>query len=106
MLRASRDGKVEVLTSTLSIAECTHAGGNYSEDVRNLFRKVLTSGQYVILIQDTILVAERARDLRWVHNVSFKGADSIHIASALDQNCGEFVTFDGKMHDRALELQG
>jgi len=98
LLNAAHDGEIEVLTSILSVAECTHARGIVTEDVKTLFKRFLTSGQYLFLIQDTILVAERARNLRWVHNLSFGGADSIHLASAMELRCDEFLTFDGKPH--------
>ena len=105
ILDAQHDDKLQILTSTLSIAECQHADGAATEEIRTLFNKLLTSGQYVILIQDTILVAERARDLRWVHEIQgVKGADAIHIASAMEFGCNEFLTFDGKIHDKASAI--
>jgi len=52
----------------------------------------------VYLIQESVLVAERARDLRWVHKITLRGADSVHVASALEMQCIEFVTTDEKIH--------
>ena len=97
LFRAAIEGKVEILTSTLSIAECTHIEGELDEDIKQDFRRLLTSGQYVLLIQDTVLVAEQARNLRWVHEVNLSGPDSVHVASAISGRCGEFWTFDGKI---------
>lgn len=104
LLNAAFDEEVEVLTSTLTIAECAHAKGNVNEDVKTLFKKFLTSGRYVFLVQDSVLVAEKARNLRWVHGLAFGGADSIHIASALEMRCDEFMTWDHKPHDSAQDL--
>ena len=104
LLNAALDGEIEILTSTLSIAECQHAKGDISDDVKSLFKKFLTSGQYVLLVQDSILVAEKARNLRWVHGLSFSGADSIHLASAMELKCEEFLTWDNQPHARATEL--
>jgi predicted nucleic acid-binding protein len=107
ILDASLNRKVEVLTATLSIAECLATQAGESEvrpEVKNTFRKLLTSGQYLALIQDTILVADRARNLRWVHKLVFTGADSIHLASALEFRCEEFWTFDEKILKRKVEL--
>jgi hypothetical protein len=43
------------------------------------------------------MIAESARDLRWVHDMSLKGADAIHLASALDRSCEEFITLDNRI---------
>jgi len=104
LLNAAFDEEIEVLTSTLSIAECAHAKGDISEDVKSLFKKFLTSGRYVFLVQDTVLVAEKARNLRWVHGMAFGGADSIHLASALELKCEEFLTWDNRPHANAAAL--
>src|ERR1035438_7410202 len=71
LLNAALDEEIEVLTATLSIAECAHAKGDISDDVKSLFKKFLTSGRYILLVQDSVLVAERARNLRWVHGLAF-----------------------------------
>lgn len=94
ILEAAKNGDIEVYTSTLTVAECTHADGDISEDVKNLFRAILTSGQYVRLVQPDQFVAEDARDLRWKHDISLKGADGIHVASALSMGCKELITTD------------
>jgi hypothetical protein len=61
---------------------------------RNRFNELLMSGQYVRLIQPTPFIATDARDLRWKHGINLAGADGLHIASALDRKCEEFVTTD------------
>jgi hypothetical protein len=104
LLDAAHDEEIEVLTSTLSIAECQHAKGDISDNVKTLFRKLLTSGKYVFLVQDTVLVAEKARNLRWVHGLTFGGADSIHLASAMELKCEEFLTWDKNPHAHAQAL--
>lgn len=96
LLKAHRAGEVHLYTSSLTIAECQHADHIFDERVQTLFKKILTSGQYIFLVQDSILVAERARDMRWKHGLSFKGADAIHLASALEVGCTEFVSADGR----------
>jgi hypothetical protein len=104
LLNAAHDEEIEVLTSTLSIAECQHAKGDISDDVKTLFKRFLTSGEYVLLVQDSVLVAEKARNLRWVHGLTFAGADSIHLASAMELNCEEFLTWDKQPHAHAGAL--
>jgi hypothetical protein len=103
--QACRDGERDVYTSVISIAECTHADGDMSPKVKSTFASLLRSGQYVKLVQPPPFSATdardlrwvHARDLRWVHNISMRGADTIHIASALDRKCEEFITTDGQL---------
>jgi len=98
LLEAHRDGEIEIYTSTLTIAECSHGGdGDISNEVRLSFNKMLLSGQYVRLVQVTPFVAQDARDLRWTHGIALKGADSIHVASALDRKCEEFLSSNGRL---------
>lgn len=103
LLEAHRDGKIEVFTAVLTIAECQHADGICDEKVQRLFKSLLTSGQFVFLVQDTPIIADRARNLRWTYKLAFKGADSLHIASALEMGCSEFVTSDEDILSHANE---
>jgi predicted nucleic acid-binding protein len=103
LMEAAKNGELEIYTSTLTVAECTHISGpndprlEVPEEVKLLFKKMLTSGQVVKLVQDTILVAERARNLLWEQGLYFRGADAIHVASALEAKCTELITTDGPM---------
>lgn len=101
--QACRDGELDVYTSVISIAECTHASGDMSPAVRTRFDALLMSGQYVRLVQPTPFIATDARDLRWKHNLSLRGADAIHVASALDRKCEEFITTDGQTKKMAAQ---
>jgi hypothetical protein len=94
LMQANRDGEIEVCTSVLSIAECSHAGGDVSDAVKSMFKRMLLSGQYVRLVQPTPMIGETARDFRWLHGMSLKGADALHLASAIDRSCEEFITLD------------
>ncbi len=97
ILEAHKDGEIAVFTSMLSIVECTHADGNMTPKVRDLFIRLLMSGQYVTLVQPTPFLAADGRDLRWKHGVTLKGADYLHIASGLAVKCAEFLTTDGRI---------
>lgn len=98
LLDANRDGEVAIYTSTLTIAECRHGGeGLVNEVVKSQFTRLLLSGQYVRLVQMTPFIAQDARDLTWAHGIALKGADSIHIASAIDRKCEEFLTGNGRL---------
>jgi predicted nucleic acid-binding protein len=99
LLEANRDGEVHLFTSTLTIAECRHVGDkDISDDVKSQFNRLLMSGQYVRLVQMTPFIASDARDLHWVHGIiGLSGADAIHIASAIDRECEEFLTANGRL---------
>lgn len=65
MLKAANNQEIDLYTSTISVAECVVAGDDWDKEVQEFFVGVLTSGRMFKLVQDTIFVAERARDLRW-----------------------------------------
>jgi predicted nucleic acid-binding protein len=94
LLQAHRDGEVQVFTSALSIAECTHVEGDTSQKVRNEFNDLLLSGQYLVLVEPTPFIMTDARDLRWGKALTLRGADAVHVASALNRKCEEFITTD------------
>jgi PIN domain len=98
LLEANRDKEIEIYTSTLTIAECSHGGdGDISPTVKSEFTRLLMSGQYVRLVQMTPFIGTDARDLRWVHGIALKGADSVHVASALAMKCEEFLSSNGRL---------
>jgi hypothetical protein len=105
LLEANRDGEVRVFTSTFTIAECSHDGdGKISDAVKNEFSRFLMSGQYVVLVQLTPFIAQRARDLRWTYGLALKPADSVHVASAMEMECEEFLSSDVKL-ERLLKAK-
>jgi predicted nucleic acid-binding protein len=95
-LKAGQAGEIDVITSTLTIAESRRADAPPTDEVKRLFNSILTSGKVVQLAQMTQAIAERARDLHWEHNINLGGADAIHVATALTVGCKEFLTFDRK----------
>ncbi|MGI8960360.1 MAG: type II toxin-antitoxin system VapC family toxin [Bryobacteraceae bacterium] len=112
ILQAFYNQELEVYTSILSVAECqcaytteTRDNRIITDDIKKLFKDMLMSGQFVVLVQDSVLVAEKARNLYWVHQLAFSGADAVHIASALEMRCDEYLTFDEKAHKKASELE-
>lgn len=94
LLKAANNGLVNMYTSSISVAECVAVGDDWGPDVQDFFNGVLTSGRMFSLVQDTIFVTEYARDLRWKHNIRLSGMDAIHVASAIENKCIEFLTWD------------
>ena len=86
LLLASLNGEIDVYASTLVISECMHIGEkDVSQETKDAFLALLTSGGAVTLIAVDIFVAERARDLLWQHKISCGGAaDMVHVATALE----------------------
>lgn len=107
-IKAAKDKNIQVLTSSLSIAECTHieGKGSPSDEARQFFDGLLASGRSgVDLVQPTLTIIRKARDLRWIHGIPLKGAlDAIHVASALDRKCGELLTTDKKILNKNNKL--
>jgi hypothetical protein len=104
LLEAHKDRAVEVFTSVLTIAECTHADGNDDARVRGTFERLLASGQFCALIQPTVFIAIDARDLRWKHGIRLQGADGLHVASGLAKGCQEFLTTDDRISANAAKI--
>ncbi|MBK8122739.1 MAG: PIN domain-containing protein [Dokdonella sp.] len=106
MIEAAKAGKVQLLTSSLSIAECTHVRDKDKlEQAKPFFMGLLASGRGgFTLIQPTLTIMEKARDLRWIHGVALSGVDAVHIASALHLQCTECWSRDRKLIQSAGTL--
>lgn len=106
LLEAARANEIDVLTSGLSVVECISVNDKEKELVaREFFSGLLESGRSGIkLIQPTSPIQTKARDLRWLWNLSLKGFDSVHTASALFMKCDELLTTDDKFFANAEKL--
>lgn len=101
LLLASSAGEIEIYASTLTIAECLFIDkdnkSNIPEPIKQTFMSMLTSGQFVKLVSPDVFISERARDLLWLDGIVCGGsADTIHIATALEMKCVEFITTNRK----------
>jgi hypothetical protein len=113
-MRAHKAGDVKLITSSLSIAECVAVEPgqlDVPDDVQEHFKTLITSGQYVSLAPMTPRTGDIIQNLRWGHQIVLKGADCLHMATALEQNSIEFITTDDrlkktKMVDAATKLVG
>lgn len=111
LLEAHRDGSLIAHTSVLAVAECLAVEKgqiDVPEDVKNRFRALLTSGQFVHLLNPTPETTRLVQAFRWKHNLVLSGADAIHLASALERGCTEFITTDDRLKSskvqKALEV--
>jgi PIN domain nuclease of toxin-antitoxin system len=115
-LRAGRDKKAKILTSFLSIAECTRINIDADtqptappEEIKHFYEMLLLSGKSGLeLIPITQTIAIKARNLRWISEINLKGADTIHVASAMQLQCDEIWTRDGRIwkHKEKLSKLG
>jgi predicted nucleic acid-binding protein len=64
--------------------------------MKRILRSVLTSGKVFSLAELTQTIAERARDLEWQDDINLRGADAVHVATAIKTGCKEFFTMDGR----------
>lgn len=100
LLLAARAGEIEVWASTLIISECLALEKQAQvipENVQQTFMSLLTSGSVVKLSAVDFFIAERARDLLWVDGIRCGGgADMVHIATAIELKCEEFITTNRK----------
>ena len=102
ILQAANNKDISLFTSSISIVECVSAGDDYGKEVQEFLVNLLTSGRMFKLVQDSIFIAEQARDLRWKHNIKLKGMDAIHVASAIDAECTEFLTWDTDIRKQSV----
>ncbi len=98
LIQAAKRQAIELFTSTLTIAECTHVNDPQKDkEAQRFFLGLLASGKSgFALVQPTVAIAQEARNLRWIHGLALKGADAIHVASALTMKCDELITTDAK----------
>jgi len=100
LLLAALNDDVEIWAPTFVIAECLaveKGDMDVPPEVREMFSRILTSGSPVKMQAVDVFIAERARDLRWIHHIKCGGgADSIHVATALELNCEEFISTNSK----------
>lgn len=100
LLLAGLNGDVEIWGSTLIITECLGTEKNQAkvpEHIQKTFLSMLSSGGPVKMAAVDYFIAERARDLRWVDEINCGGgADMVHVATALELGCQEFLTTNEK----------
>lgn len=105
LLQAHKDGEVQIVTSILSAAECVGVEPGQTDvpqEAQALFRRLLTSGQYLHLRQTTPRTGLIAQDLRWKHKLVLGGPDAIHLATAIEAQAVEVLTNDGRLRGKKV----
>jgi predicted nucleic acid-binding protein len=90
-------GRIEIVTSTLTIAEVCHLKKECSEE--EMTEDIATisqffSNDYISLVQVTKRIATDAANISRQYGV--KPPDAIHLATAISANCPIVHTYDGK----------
>ena len=100
VIAEAKKNKIEILTSTLSLAEvCKSAEIRATkEDQLGAFFE----NDYILLMNLDRLVGEHARQLMKTGHAGLKPPDAIHVASAVLGQASEMHTFD----DKLLKLDG
>lgn len=104
LLNESLKKNILVCTSYLTIVECTHVKNEeqkkiMTKEVIRRFNSIILSGlSGVIPINPTKEIIESARQLYW-DGISLKPFDLLHIASAIEIGCAEFITTDRRSID-------
>ena len=107
--RDARDGKVDILTSTLTRVEVLDTEENLTKPVPQRIRDQVISmfdEPYITSILLDPARSSEARDLRWEYQW-LKTADAVHIASAIYAKVDIMHTYDGRTKVKGiLSLDG
>ena len=93
-MKAAAEGRVRIVTSTLTLTEVVKAKGqprlkkDAEQRVRNFFKH-----EYIVLMEVDRRTAEAARQLIWDHE-ALNHKDAIHVATAVRAQVTQLDTFD------------
>jgi predicted nucleic acid-binding protein len=94
--------ELEIITSVVTLAETlTKPLRTGDKNVEQAYRVLLQQTKRIALVPITLQIAERTADLRARYNL--RTPDALHIAAAIDSQCGAFLTNDLKLR-RVNEL--
>jgi predicted nucleic acid-binding protein len=110
LLEASKNNEVNVYTSYLTVAECWCIKDDkdavfLTDEVRRLFDSILLSGRAgVTTVLPTKIIIDYARNLRWERAIALRPYDSLHVATAIEMECSEFITTDVKTFNKGENI--
>jgi len=103
LLRRAHAGKVEVITSVLSIAEVAYGAnelaGDLTDEVDARISELWVPASPVTLVDvSTALAVEARRLIREARALGFgiRSADALHLAGARIYQCDEFFTYEDR----------
>lgn len=100
LLYASRAGKINIFTSLFTVAEVIKAGDAPLDDAlkRRIERLILSGRDGILVVGLTPAIVMKARDLAWNDGLtSVRGADRLHLASAISVGTKEFISWDNRL---------
>jgi predicted nucleic acid-binding protein len=102
IMRAARDGEIDLFTSMMTVAEVVHLGDKPPPaDLKPLVERLILSGRDGITsVATTPQIVELARDLATDEGLWDGVADRIHVASALTAGVSEILSLDGRLARR------
>ena len=101
LIESSKNKEIKVFTSSITINEALFVREGdkkiLTPEVKRLFRAILESGDSgVFLIESDFFIRVLARDLHWEHKIPLKANDGLHLASAIEFKCDEFITTNSR----------
>ncbi|HVX33289.1 MAG TPA: PIN domain-containing protein [Solirubrobacterales bacterium] len=109
-MREAAEGKLEIVTSTITLAETLYLvkdGRPVPAETREKVRR-LFENEFILLAEVDRRTAELAQEVVWDHDVAAK--DAIHVATAVVVGkrlpIQQLDTFDGPLIERSGKVQG
>jgi len=102
VMEAAKAGKLEIVTSTFSMAEVSKPAVDSDNNSLNVNIEAFFENDYILLVNVDKFAGEKARALMRGGIKGLKPPDATHLASAATSNVAEMHTFD----DRLLALDG
>jgi predicted nucleic acid-binding protein len=102
IMRAARDGALELHTSMITLAEIVHLGDKPPPaDLKPLIERLLLSGRDgIVATAPSPQIVLLARDLAIEEGLWDRAADRIHVATAMTVGVTEFLSVDGRLAKR------
>lgn len=102
LLLASRKKDITVITSFLTLSECLYVRDEkrnpiLTDEVKRLYNSILLSGRElggVYSVMPDHFIIKKSRSLNWDDGIVLDPFDSLHIATAIEKCCSEFITTD------------
>lgn len=96
VIRQAESGKLEIVTSALTLAEVLYVkGGTPIPKSDRAQVRALFEHRWIVLYQLDRAIAEKAQEVVWDHGV--RPRDAVHVATAMDAGVTCLDTFDGTL---------